>query len=282
MLPLYSPLHLRPPAYHLRYTWSGWPSRGTFPDLPPLAFWEPVHAAWEQDGLRTLEQKWSADLIQFTFSVKPQVSPVIFAARVKGRLQHALRKAGRPTEFSRKVAVGSVGDNHRADVEGYIERQVDKEQLADPRFTEMLRPFAVADPSVDLAAATQTNSGRYWYNLHVVLVVEQRHRIADAELLGTLRDGSFKIAAKKGYAISRLSVMPDHLHAALRGNIAHSPEDVALAFLNNLAYRISMENPALAPRLTEKGLFTWSAYRRAVPLAVVSAFHPSRQRCSPE
>ncbi len=30
--------------------------------------------------------------------------------------------------------------------------------------------------------------------------------------------------------------MPDHLHAALRGNIEHSPETIALAFQNNVAY----------------------------------------------
>src|SRR5882724_9151238 len=194
MLPLYSPFDLRPPAYHLRYTWSGWPSLSRFPELPPSTFWEPLHAAWEGDGLRKLEQKWSAELIQFTFSVKPQVSPITFAARVKGRLQHALRKAGLATEFSRKVAMGTIGDNHRADVEAYIERQVDKEQFADPRFKEMLRQFTVADPSVDLRVATQTNSGRYWYNLHLVLVVAQRYRIADADVLGLIRDWSFKIA----------------------------------------------------------------------------------------
>jgi REP element-mobilizing transposase RayT len=241
MRPLYSPLHLRPPAYHLRYTWSGWASLSKFPELPPSAFWESLHAAWEKDGLRKLEQKWSSDLIQFTFSVKPQVSPVIFAARVKGRLQHALRQAGLATEFSRKVAVGTIGDNHRADVESYIERQVEKEPFADPRFKETLRQFTVADPSVDLAAATLTNSGRYWYNLHLVLVVEQRYRIADAEVLATIRDWSFKIAAAKEHGISRLSVMPDHLHASLRGNIAHSPEDVALAFLNNLAFALGQK-----------------------------------------
>ncbi len=233
---LYSPLDLRPPAYQMRYTWSGWPSMSKFPELPPSTFWEPLHAAWEEDGLRKLEQKWSAELIQFTFSVKPQVAPITFAARVKGRLQHALRKACLATEFSRKVAVGTVGNNHRTDVEAYIEGQVDKEQFADPRFKAMLRQFTVADPSVDLAVATQTNSGRYWYNLHLVLVVAQRFRIADAELLGTLRDWSLKIADKKGYGISRLSLMPDHLHASLRGTIAHTPEDIALAFLNNLAY----------------------------------------------
>ncbi len=104
-----------------------------------------------------------------------------------------------------------------------------------------MRRFSVTDPAVDLAAPTATNSGRYWYNLHLVLVVERRYRIADPELLGTIRDWSLKIAAKKGYAVSRLSVMPDHLHASLRGNIAHSPEDIAVAFLNNLAYAVGQK-----------------------------------------
>ena len=30
--------------------------------------------------------------------------------------------------------------------------------------------------------------------------------------------------------------MPDHLHLALRGNIEDSPNEIALAFMNNLAY----------------------------------------------
>ncbi len=30
--------------------------------------------------------------------------------------------------------------------------------------------------------------------------------------------------------------MPDHIHLALKGNIALSPEEIALGFLNNLAF----------------------------------------------
>jgi len=238
MLPLYTASTLRPPAYHLRYTGSGWPSTGLFPHLPPPSFWEPLQTAWEADGLRMLERKWSPDLIQFTFSVRPQISPVIFTARVKGRLQHALRKAESPTEFSRKVAFRSIGANHRAEVENYIQAQVDKEQFVDPRFTELVKQFTVAVPAVDLAAPTATNSGRYWYNLHLVLIVQGRYRIADPDFLRTTHDWSFKIATKKGHTISRLAVMPDHLHIAMRGNIAHSPEEIALGFLNNLAFAL--------------------------------------------
>ena len=36
--------------------------------------------------------------------------------------------------------------------------------------------------------------------------------------------------------------MPDHLHLALRGNIEQSPEEIALAMMNNLAYGFG-QNP---------------------------------------
>ena len=94
----------------------------------------------------------------------------------------------------------------------------------------------MTNQSVDLAAPAKTASGRYWYNLHLVLVTEGRWRNSEIPWLTKIRDQSLRIAEKKGHAISRLSVMPDHLHFSLRGNIENSPEQIALAFQNNLAY----------------------------------------------
>src|SRR5690348_8474793 len=74
--PLYTPLNVTNPAYQLLFTWSGWLSSGTFPPLPPL---DELTPQWESDGLRLLEQQFQPQLIQFTFSVTPQVSPVFFA-----------------------------------------------------------------------------------------------------------------------------------------------------------------------------------------------------------
>jgi REP element-mobilizing transposase RayT len=239
--PIYTHENVPDPAYQLRYTWSGWPSSTSFPAEPSDDVWEALAADWEEDGLRKLEGRWNPDLIQLTFSVTPQVTPVLFAARVKGRLQHALRTAGTPTKFSRKIGVRTIGDNTREEVEAYIRRQVDKELLVDPRFQEFLKQFTVVDPNVDLAEPTASHSGRYWYNLHLVLVVEGRDRFTDRASLTTLRDRSLAVAKKKGYAISTLSVMPDHIHAALRGNISDSPEGIALAFLNNLAYALGQK-----------------------------------------
>src|SRR5262245_25629838 len=103
-------------------------------------------------------------MIQVLFSAKPDVSPIFLAARAKGRLDHALRRAGRPCKFSHKLAVRSIGDNTREQVEQYIANQVGRASFADPRFQRLLQQFTVSDPSVDLAEAAQVNSGRYWYN----------------------------------------------------------------------------------------------------------------------
>jgi REP element-mobilizing transposase RayT len=117
-------------------------------------------------------------------------------------------------------------------------RHGQKEAHGDPGREERLHPFTVADPAVDLSRPSATTSGRYWYNLHLILVHAERWRNSAPEWLGKIRDQSFRIAARKGYAVSRLSVVPDHVHFSLRGNIEHSPEQIVLAFQNNLAYTL--------------------------------------------
>ncbi len=148
--PIYSSQDIQP-AFHLRYTWTGWPTEGTnFPSHPGEPFFQELDKAWETDNLNRISTQWSANEIQLAFSTTPAVPPTLFVARVKGRLQHALRLAGTPVKFSRKVSFRSIGDNHTDDVESYIAQQVDKEQFVDPRFTAMLKRFTVIDESVAL------------------------------------------------------------------------------------------------------------------------------------
>ena len=121
-------------------------------------------------------------------------------------------------------------------MEAYVRNQVPREALADERFREMLTAFTVVNPQVDLAEPTESNSGRYWYNLHLVLVVSERFRIGEATTLAKIRDTVLRICVKKGYAASTLAVLPDHLHLAVRGAVEQAPEEIALLFLNNLAH----------------------------------------------
>ena len=236
--PLYQPT-IDVAAYQLRYSWTAWPSGGIFRHQP-VDLIEKTAPLWERDGLRVLEYRWTAEMVQILFSATPAVAPVLVAARAKGRLDHALRQAHFDPGFSRKVAVRTVGDNTRRDVEAYLERQVSKARFTDPRFAALMEELTVVDPSVDLSQPFESARGRYWYNVHLVLVVDHRYQLHDFDVLRRIRDGCLKIAARKDHAMSRLSVMPDHLHAALRGQVRESPVDLVFAYQNNLAHLINM------------------------------------------
>jgi len=234
--PLYTHQDIRP-AFHLRYTWTGWPTAGTlFPPQPDEAFFQEVDNAWHADSRKRISTQWSADEIQLAFSTIPTGAPTYFVARVKGRLQHALRLAGTPVKFSRKVAFRAVGENHTSEVERYIAQQVDREQFVDPRFAAMLKRFTFIDESISLDQPRESNSGRYWYNLHLVLVVADRARFRHEADFAKRDRAIVATAAKHHYLLAARAWMPDHLHVALRGNIAESPAEIALAFMNNTAF----------------------------------------------
>lgn len=226
-------------AYRLHYSWTGWPSGKEFAQTPE----ELIHATaplWKNDGLELLEARWTAEQVRLLFAAAPTLSPQLLAARVKGRLDHAIRTSGLSLPFSRKVGVRSLGSNTRRDVEGYIERQVQREGFVDSRFEQALEELVYVNEKVDLAEPAASSHGRYWYNVHLVLVTEGRWRFKDAGIIRRVRDAFLAIADKKGHVISRLAVMPDHLHAALRPPIDISPLEIVFAYLNNLTYLLHL------------------------------------------
>jgi len=245
-------------THALRFDWTGWLSEDAqFPASTPTVV-RGLAPLWQQDGLRLEQHKPRGNTLQILCRTEPHVSPTLFAKCVKGRLQHAFRQAGTPVKFSRKVAVRTLGENVSAAVAGYLGKQVRKEGFVDPRYVKRLQDFTVIRDDVDLSQPAASHSGRYWYNLHLVLVVGDRCRIQDYAMLGKMRDGTFQIAQAKGYAVKSVAVMPDHLHVALRGNISHSPADTAFAFLNNLAYMLGRfriwQNHYYAGTFSEYGL----------------------------
>ena len=238
--PLYSSASLNR-AYQLRYGWTGWASGTPFSTALIANVLPGISPEWESDGLRLLESRLTPQQIQLTLSATPQIDPVTLAARVKGRIQHHCRRQGTAVKFSRKLALRSLGDPTRAEVEAYVRNQVVNEDLADERFRKQLAEFTTVDSEVDLSEPTETNSGRYWYNLHLVLVVRQRYRISEPGTLARIRDTVSRVCGRKCYRASTIAVLADHLHIALRGALEQSPEEIALSFLNNLAYALGQQ-----------------------------------------
>ena len=212
-------------VHRIAYSWSGWPKGEPLPPLPGDDFLADLDAAWAKDGLKRIAHRWQPDLVQFTFEAPANVTPEFVAARAKGRLDYALRKTGWGRGFERKVAVRSLGENTLDVVLGYIATQLDRADLADPRYVNSLAEAAWEDSDIDLEEPVASDYGRYWYNLHLVAVTSGRWRIGREDFLpkvtAAVRDWSGRLSAgSAGRArpgVHSLAVMPDHVHLAVRG-----------------------------------------------------------------
>ncbi len=221
------------PVNALHYTWTGWPRLGTsFPEPPPL---DDLTAAWQTDGFTLTHHTFNPNTLQLAFKVQPQIAPTLFAQRVKGRLQHAYRKADRSVSFSRKIAMRAVGHNLSKVVSGYLRNQLRHVDLADPKYRAMLAKVACEDTSVDLAEPAETGSGRYWYNLHIVLVTADRYRMGGTDFLKQLREVAVENPRETGCSVRAVAIMPDHIHVALRGHPELSPIEIGIGLQNATA-----------------------------------------------
>ena len=195
-----------------------------------------LQPAADRDGVRILKHRFiKPGVSQFLLSTRPELSPERLVRSVKGRLQHLVGRE-RPKAFRRNYGLRSVGSATREAVEQYVCSQVDHHPMADPRVQEMLRTVQIDNSQVDLSAPRRNAHAMYWYNLHVCFVNEGRCREIRGEPLRRMREMVLKAAAKKRHLVSRAGIVPDHIHLTLGCNVSESPAEVALSYMNNLAY----------------------------------------------
>jgi REP element-mobilizing transposase RayT len=113
--------------------------------------------------------------------------------------------------------------------------------MADPRAQRVLERFQIVNPDVDLRRPQTSPHAVYWYNLHVALVYEGRCPELREEVLQRSHDMILGVAGKKGHRLSRTGIVADHIHLALGCDSRWSPAEVALGFMNNLAYAQGMK-----------------------------------------
>jgi len=206
--------------------------------LPPEgdAWFPELASSLETDGIRLLGHRFDAPSVsQFAVSTRSEVSPLLIVQRVKGRLQYLVRQRW-PKALRGNYAIRSFGKVTREIVENYIAGQVKHHPMADPRVVERLQHYQIGSDDVDLSQPQQTSQGRYWHNLHIVLVHRDRWMDIREESLRGVHDMILRVSRGKEYLLSRGAILPDHVHLTLGCPIEVAPGDVALAFLNNLAY----------------------------------------------
>jgi REP element-mobilizing transposase RayT len=197
--------------------------------------------ALEPDGIRLFGHHQSEPhLSQFSLRTTPFIIPLLLVNRVKGRLQYLVRTS-RPKALQRNYGLRSYGSATREAVERYIAAQLGHHRMADDRVQALLERFQINNARIDLSRPRSTSHAVYWYNLHIVLVHQARWADVREETLGKVRSMIGRVCRSKGYALSRAGILPDHVHLALGCPLEIAPGDVALGFLNNLAYVYEMK-----------------------------------------
>jgi REP element-mobilizing transposase RayT len=237
MEPIYTPENTVP-AYQLNWSlsvfWRAAP-------LDAAAWLDALTAATEPDGIRVLEHMLGdSRTSQFLLSTKPSVSPARLLRFLKGRLQHLVRDAV-PKALRRNYSLRSIGAAKRSVVEEYIAGQVGHHPMADEHVQARLPEYQREFPGVDLSIPRRSAHGQYWYNLHVVLANEGRWMEIEEDVLRRLGALVERAAGKHRHALSRMAVLPDHIHLALGCPEEQSPEEIALAYMNNCAYACDMK-----------------------------------------
>ncbi len=184
----------------------------------------------EPDGIRVLQHRFLQPLVsQFLVSTRPHVAPVDMVRLVKGRLQHAVRSR-MPKAFQGKYSFSSVGSARREAVENYVQSQASHHRAG-----AGVDPYQIVR-DVDLSPLRASSHGRFRYNLHIVFGNDGRWIETRNDVLGLMRDMILRVSAARGHLLSSVGIMPDHIHMTLGCPIDAAPADVALCYMNNLAY----------------------------------------------
>ncbi|MHC4399899.1 MAG: transposase [Planctomycetota bacterium] len=237
MEPLYTPQNTRP-AYQLNW---GLTVFWREPPLPQEMWLADLQEAAEEDGVRVIKHGITTrDASQLFVSTKTHRSPSELVRLVKGRLQHLIRQQ-MPKAFQRNYCLRSIGSAKRSVVENYVAGQLGHHRMADPRVQQRLARFQRTYPEVDLSGPSFSSHGEYWYNLHVVMVNDERWMETRTDALHKLSHMIEAAASKHGYRLSRLGMFADHIHMTMGCPLDRSPEEVALGYLNNCAYACVMK-----------------------------------------
>ena len=193
-----------------------------------------LQAACREHQYHLLESSLERDNLRCVLSLRPQHSLSTVIQKVKGSLSHDLSRlvALAPPLFERGYLARSVGRVRIEAVKRYLDNQAEHHG-----YSKRVHP-----PVVNYRAAKEVDlkAEHGWFELshHLVFATRWRRSIFGSKLGSELSDYWLRVAAKRGFAIDRMSILPDHTHLLVRIPPKLSVEACALSLLNNAQHWI--------------------------------------------
>jgi putative transposase len=225
----------------------------------------------ERHGYHLISEKAYADHMRCLLSLRPSDSISKTLQTVKTNLSRELG-----SQFGIEVPVWADGFLARSagrvridGVKSYLDSQTEHHGYSGRVCPPVFR-FAVRNPSPLTAAHSVFD-----LNHHIVLATRYRRGVFGSRIGQEMIEYWQKVATKKGFAIDRATVLPDHIHMLLRIVPKVSIEECVLTMMNNGQYWFGRHYPEFLVQAGVSQLWQPSAYAGTtgtVTTALVKSF----------
>jgi putative transposase len=225
----------------------------------------------ERHGYHLLKAKGYSDHLRCVLSLRPSDSISKTLQTVKTNLSRELgsRFGLQAPLWADGFLARSVGRVRIDAVRNYLDSQSEHHGYAGRVCPPVFR-FVAKNP-IALTAAHSV----FDLNHHVVLATQYRRGIFGSRIGEELVEYWERVATKKGFAIDRATVLPDHIHLVVRIVPKMSIEDCVLALMNNGQHWFGVHCPQLLVQPGVSQLWQPSAYAGTsgkVTTALVKSF----------
>ena len=182
-----------------------------------------------REKYRLLESNLSDDHLRLLVSLRPEHTVSATVKMLKGNLQHRFRKE---LEIEGLWAKGyfarSSGTVDLERARNYVDRQVKHHGFSG----DWTKPLKYSNPSFT-SPAFQHGHNISILKYHLVFVTQERLALFDEAIALKLFDCISAVGSKRQFAVDRIGLLPDHMHVLIEGVPTVSPQEYALAIVNN-------------------------------------------------
>jgi REP element-mobilizing transposase RayT len=210
----------------------------------------------DQHDYHLLEQQPYTDQLRCLVSLRPEhaVAKVIQTIKTNSARECGTRLALRAPVWARGYLARSTGRVRIDAVRQYLEQQAAHHGYATRLLPPVYRYRAPHPISLKAAHAS------FELNHHLVLATDRRVGVFTSALGKALSEYWLLVAAKRGFAIDQISIVPDHVHLLVRIVPKMSIETCALSLLNNGQHFIGKHFPETLVQAGIPQLWQASAY----------------------
>lgn len=224
-----------------------------------------------QHEYHLLRSRIYPDHLRCLVSLRPNQAIATVMKRIKGIVsrEYGVRFATAPPLWARGYLARSVGRVRVESVRRYLEHQASHHgydrRVRPPVFryhTKTIAHLSAAHAAFDLTH-------------HLVFATHYRSAVFDSVVGESLTNYWLKVAAKRGFAIEQISIVPDHIHLIVKIVPKISIEDCAFALINNGQDFVGRRFPQLLVQAGIQQLWQPSAYAGTcgeMTTALVKAF----------